>query len=112
VIAEMEMTLADHAEAWQRERGEQVPERDSAAWDAMYQDWVDYAFADIPVSLDNLPARGSKTVVIRKNQLSPDLYLNAAGRWGAYGKAKRFRSQDRAEQFARRHGVNVFGLFE
>ena len=106
-----EMTLADHAEAWQRERGEHVPERDSPTWDAMYQEWVDFAFAEFN-SIHNLPARGSKTVVIRKNQISPDLYLNAAGRWGAYRNAKRFRSQDRAEQFARRHGVQTFGLFE
>jgi hypothetical protein len=111
VIAEMTMTLADHAEAWQRERGEQVPERDSAAWDAMYQDWIDYAFADFP-SIDNLPARGSKTVVVRKNSIREDVYLNTAGRWGDYGKAKRFRSQDRAERFAHRHGIHVFGLFE
>ena len=61
-----EMTLADHAEAWQRERGEQVPERDSPVWDAMYQDWVDFAFAEFP-SIANLPAGGSKTVVVRKN---------------------------------------------
>ena len=106
-----EMTLADQAEAWQRERGEQVPERDSPAWDAMYQDWVDFAFVEFR-SIHHILAHETKTVVIRKNQISPDLYLNVAGRWGAYRNAKRFWSQDRAEQFARRHGVQTFGLFE
>jgi hypothetical protein len=107
VIAEM--TTADHAEAWQQERGEQVPERGCPEWDTMYREWIDYAFADF-TEVPETPK--SKTVVIRKNQISPDLYLNATGRWGAYRKAKRFRSQDTAEQFARRHGVNTFGLFE
>lgn len=107
-----EMTLADHAEAWQRGRGEHVPERDSAEWDTMYQDWVDFAFGSLTPSVENLAtAARHKPVVVRKNQISPDLYLNPAGRWGDYGKAKRFRTQDAAERFAHRHGVKVFGLF-
>ena len=42
------ITLGDHAEAWQRERGEPVPPRDTPEWQAMYEVWVDYAFADFP----------------------------------------------------------------
>ena len=106
-----EMTLADHAEAWQRERGEQVPERDSAEWDTMYQDWVDFAFVDFTPSIENLPARRAQTVVVRKNQIAPDLYLNQSGKWGTYRAAKRFQTQDAAEEFAQSHGVKVFGLF-
>jgi len=38
------VTLAEHAEAWTRERGEIVPPRDSEAWGAMYEKWIDWAF--------------------------------------------------------------------
>lgn len=43
------MTLADHAEAWTREQGKEVPERDTPEWEVMYEAWIDYAFADFPV---------------------------------------------------------------
>ena len=39
-----ELTLAEHAEAWYTEQGEQVPPRDSEEWTAMYQVWVSFAF--------------------------------------------------------------------
>jgi len=107
-----ELTLSDHAEAWQRGRGEQVPERDSAEWDTMYQDWIDFAFGSFTPSLENLAlARQRKSVVVRKNQIAPDLYLDAAGRWTDYRTAKRFRTDDAAERFAHRHGIKVFGIF-
>lgn len=40
-------TLAEHAEAWARESGEVVPERDTPEWQALYERWVEYAFADL-----------------------------------------------------------------
>jgi hypothetical protein len=42
-----EMTLADHAEAWWREKGKTVPPRDTAEWQAMYETWVEWAFFDL-----------------------------------------------------------------
>ena len=42
-----EMTLADHAEAWWREQGNEVPARDSNQWQKMYETWVEWAFADL-----------------------------------------------------------------
>ncbi len=42
-----EMTLADHAEAWWRENGRTLPPRGTAEWQAMYETWVDWAFADL-----------------------------------------------------------------
>ena len=41
------MTLADHAEYWWREQGRDVPPRGSAAWQAMYETWVEWAFSDL-----------------------------------------------------------------
>lgn len=38
------MTLAGHAEAWWREQGNTVPSRESAEWNAMYAEWVEFAF--------------------------------------------------------------------
>lgn len=107
------LTLADHAEGWQHERGESIPERESAEWDTMYQDWIDFAFGRLPPSIENLAPHAVKheTVVVRKNSIREDLYLNAAGRWGAYRNAKRFRTDTAAERFAEKHGVKVFGLF-
>ncbi len=42
-----EMTLADHAEAWTREHGKEVPARGTAEWQAMYEPWATWAFADL-----------------------------------------------------------------
>lgn len=42
------ITLADHAEAWQRERGRECPPRNTPAWTAMYEEWIGFAFADFP----------------------------------------------------------------
>lgn len=41
------MTLADHAEAWAMENDIQVPQRDTEAWQVMYEMYIDYAFADL-----------------------------------------------------------------
>jgi hypothetical protein len=40
------MTLAEHAEAWWSEQGKEVPKRDTPEWQAMYEKWIDFAFAD------------------------------------------------------------------
>jgi len=42
-----EMTLAAHAEAWWLEQGNLLPPRDSEAWTAMYELWVEYAFSPV-----------------------------------------------------------------
>jgi hypothetical protein len=39
-------TLADRAEAWWRERGNEVPARQSQDWRNMYERWIEYAFDD------------------------------------------------------------------
>jgi hypothetical protein len=41
------MTMADHAEAWWREQGKEVPSRDTDEWRRMYETWVAWAFADL-----------------------------------------------------------------
>lgn len=42
-----ELTLDEHAEAWARENGKDVPtDRNSVEWRHMYEEWIDYAFAD------------------------------------------------------------------
>ena len=38
------MTLAQHAEAWWREQGKEVPPRDTREWQEMYEQWVAWAF--------------------------------------------------------------------
>jgi hypothetical protein len=38
--------LADIAEVWQRANGREVPPRGTPEWQAMYEAWIDYAFAD------------------------------------------------------------------
>jgi hypothetical protein len=48
---------------------------------------------------------------IRKNQLSPSLYLDRTGEWRPWKCAARFSTQEQAEAFAHKHGVYVFGLF-
>ena len=42
-----ELTLADHAEAWWREKGNTIPPRDSDEWKKMYESWVEWAFSDL-----------------------------------------------------------------
>ncbi len=43
-------TLADHAEEWTRENGEEVPERSTNEWFKMYQRWIEFAFASFSYS--------------------------------------------------------------
>lgn len=41
-----EMTLAEHAEAWGREQGKEVPSnRQSPEWETMYFAWWKFAFS-------------------------------------------------------------------
>lgn len=42
--SEVIMTLAQHAEAWWREQGKEVPPRDTREWQEMYEQWVAWAF--------------------------------------------------------------------
>ena len=44
-----QMTLADHAEAWWIEQGNEVPKKDTKGWENMYLKWVDFAFRDLKV---------------------------------------------------------------
>ena len=50
-----ELTLADYAEAWHRDRGIAVPKRETAEWLEMYERWVDYAFENFGESVVNDP---------------------------------------------------------
>lgn len=42
-----ETTLADHADAWWREKGNEVPDRGTAEWQKIYEAWAAWAFADL-----------------------------------------------------------------
>jgi len=37
-------TLAQHAEEWWQEQGQNVPLKDTVAYEEMYQKWVEFAF--------------------------------------------------------------------
>lgn len=50
-------------------------------------------------------------MVIRQNSLSADLYIQRGGSWGAYRTARRFASQNAAERYATKHGIEIYGLF-
>ena len=43
------MTLAEHAEIWWLKQGEVVPPHSTPEWQAMYEKWIEFAFADFPV---------------------------------------------------------------
>jgi len=53
----------------------------------------------------------SQRVKIRKNSLTENLYLDRQGRWVPWQQAAWFNSDRAAEKSARRHGIDVFGLF-
>jgi hypothetical protein len=38
------MTLAEHAERWWQMQGNDVPQKDSADYTKMYEEWIDFAF--------------------------------------------------------------------
>jgi hypothetical protein len=42
-----EMTTGDHAEAWHREQGKDLPPRGTDEWQSMYEAWATWAFADL-----------------------------------------------------------------
>lgn len=48
---------------------------------------------------------------IRKNSLTEELFLGRDGQWTTWEKAAKFSSQDAAEEFAKRWGIDVFGIF-
>jgi len=39
-----DMTMEEHAEAWQLERGRIVATRGTLAWQVMYEEWIVFAF--------------------------------------------------------------------
>jgi hypothetical protein len=39
-----EKSLADHAEMWWYESGNQIPDRKTPEWMKMYKKWIDFAF--------------------------------------------------------------------
>ncbi len=39
-------TLAEHAEAWWREQGKEVPPANTRAWVDMYEKWIEFAFSE------------------------------------------------------------------
>ena len=50
-------------------------------------------------------------VKIRKNSLTENLYLDRQGQWVPWKRAAWFSSDQAAERFAQKHGIQVFGLF-
>ena len=56
----MEMTLADHAEAWQKEQGKEVPPRGTKQWRKMYETWVEWAFSDLTSPTPTEPPKGQQ----------------------------------------------------
>ena len=55
-----EMTLADHAEYWQREQGKQVPARDTKEWQEMYETWATWAFSNLRGEEPRRPRKNGK----------------------------------------------------
>jgi hypothetical protein len=55
--------------------------------------------------------RQIRRVKIRKNSLTEDVYLDRQGRWVPWREAAWFHSDQAAERFAQKHGIEVFGLF-
>lgn len=51
--------------------------------------------------------------VIRKGSLTEELYLQPAGHWGRYDTARRFSTQDKATQCAKKLGIGEnYGIFD
>jgi hypothetical protein len=50
------MTLVEHAEVWQQERGRPVPPRNTTEWRAMYEEWIRFAFAHFDAFTASTPA--------------------------------------------------------
>lgn len=53
----------------------------------------------------------NRRVKIRKNSLTENLYLDHQCRWVPWRDAKWFFSEQAAERFAKKQGIEVFGLF-
>lgn len=54
-------TLADYAEDWVKEKGEEVPERGTDEWSKMYERWIEFAFASFSYSKTNRNTRHKHT---------------------------------------------------
>ena len=52
-VNDRKMTLAQHAEAWWAESGRVVPAKGTPEYEAMYEQWVAFAFQDFA---EHLPA--------------------------------------------------------
>jgi hypothetical protein len=50
-----EMTMADHAEAWWKEQGNEIPKKGTKEWNEMFLKWHTYAFQEISERLDKEP---------------------------------------------------------
>ena len=57
-----------------------------------------------------MPATNQR-VKIRKNSMTENLYLDRQGRWVPWRNARWFSSEEAAEWFAKKQGIEVFGLF-
>ena len=64
-----------------------------------------------PVHSFMLDTKKPQRVKIRKNSLTEALYLDRQGRWVPWKDAAWFCSQEAAERFAQKHGIELFGLF-
>ena len=53
----------------------------------------------------------AKRVKIRKNSLADNLCLDRQGRWVSWKNADWFSSDQAAERFAEKHGIEIYGLF-
>jgi hypothetical protein len=57
-------------------------------------------------------AKRKRKFVVRRGGFSHPVYLQKDGSWGIYRTAKRFTSQDKAENFYRaNYGGEDFGIF-
>lgn len=53
------MTLADHAEAWWKEKGNTVPPKGSDAYNEMYKQWAEFAFANMLRETSSIKGKSS-----------------------------------------------------
>lgn len=42
-----DITLAEHAEAWWKEKGKKVPTKGTKEWKKMYETWANWAFSNM-----------------------------------------------------------------
>jgi hypothetical protein len=100
----METTTAEHAEAWAREQGIEVPERSSPEFADLMERWADWAFSPA-----ERPAV-SEVYRVRRGGLE-EVYLGRKGQWTTWQAAARFSTQEAAEEFAAAHNLVDYGIF-